>query len=414
MTLSTVNIMLNRRLLAIFVLGFASGLPLALTGGTLMAWFTEADINLKMIGALTLLGLPYTFKFLWAGVMDYYHFFPKLGKRKSWILLMQAGVVIALLILANNNPEKNSYLMLILAFLVAFFSASQDISINAYTTELLLPDERGLGAAYTVFAYRIAMLVSGGLALIFADYWGFKVTYQIMALVMIVLMIATYYMPKANEIANQSSSLYKTIRVALLDILTRDKSILIILFIIFYKFGDALALSLMTNFLLKELAFSLTEIGVAYKVVSMVAVILGGIIGGVILTRMNLFFGLLIFGLMQSFSNLFFVLLAVVGKNYSLMILSVFIENFCSGLSTAALVAFIMYLCNQSYTATQFAFFSAFSSLGRVFLGPLAAFMVAQFGWQQFFVWSFLLCFPGIFLLMILKNEVLQQCIANN
>jgi len=300
----------------------------------------------------------------------------------------------------------------LVALLIAFFSASQDISVNAYTTDVLHQEERGLGAAYTVFAYRVALLISGGLALIFADYFGWKRTYEFMALLMLLTMIPTYLSPRTIELRSSAQNVYQTMRQALADILQREKIVLILFLIIFYKFGDALALSLVTNFLLHGLGFTLTEVGLAYKVVSFVAMILGGFVGGVILTRWNIYRALLVFGIAQAFSNLTFAALAMIGKDFYFMAASVFIENFCSGLSTAALLAFMMSLCNHRFTASQFALFSAVASLGRVFLGPVAALMVENLGWVQYFVWSFVMCFPGILLLILLKDEVMHHAQA--
>jgi len=406
MSHSTQKMLLNHRLLTILVIGFASGLPLALTGTTLQAWFTEAHVSLKAIGTLSLLGIPYTLKFLWAPFMDYYGF-SRLGKRKGWMLLMQLALVISLLCLSQMDPATQTSSIGITALLIAFFSASQDISINAYTTDVLMPEERGLGAAYTVFAYRIAVLVSGGLALVFADYFGWESMYQFMAFLMLLTMVPTYFAPRVADTLSSAHNLYQNTLFALRDILRRDKIILILFFILFYKFGDALALSLITNFLLHGLGFTLTEVGLAYKTVSFIAMILGGFVGGIILIRWNIYRALLVFGLAQAFSNLTFAFLAYTGKHFLLMTASVFIENFCSGLSTAALLAFMMSLCNHRYTASQFALFSAVASLGRVFLGPVAAIMVENAGWMQFFIWSFVLCFPGILILTLLKNEVL-------
>jgi len=403
--------LMSPRLSAILLLGFASGLPLALTGATLQAWFTEANVSLKAIGTLSLLGIPYTLKFLWAPLMDHYGF-KALGKRKTWILLMQLCLALTLLIISQMHPETEAFAIGLVALLIAFFSASQDISINAYTADVLHPSERGLGAAYTVFAYRIALLVSGGLALIFADYMGWRLTYQLMAVLMLLLMIPTYFSPHTQDIATSSLTLYHTMKQAVVNLLQREKIFIILLFIIFYKLGDALALSLMTNFLLHGLGFTLTEIGLAYKIVSIVAMITGGLLGGILLTRWNIYWALLVFGIAQAFSNLLFSLLALVGKHFLLMSISVFIENFCSGLSTAALLALMMSLCDHRYTASQFALFSAVASLGRVFLGPFAAMMVESLGWVQFYIWSFLFCFPSIFLLTWLKDEVMGDAHA--
>lgn len=399
------KILITPRLLAILAFGFAAGLPLNLIGSTLQAWFTEAHVNLMTIGALSLIGIPYTLKFLWAPMMDYYRI-PVLGKRRGWIAITQVGLVIALLWLAFLNPSTSALQMGVVALAIAFFSASQDISVTAYQTDILHPEERGLGAAYYIFSYRLAVLLSGGFALIFADYMGWKLTYMMMALLLALCLIPTWIAPQEQQAARTDSSLFMATWSALTDLLLRDKILLILLFIIFYKIGDALALQLMTNFLLHGLGFSLTEVGLAYKIMSFIATVLGAFIGGIVLTRWNIYRALLVFGLAQAFSNLMFVLLAIVGKDFLLMASSIFIENFCSGLSTAALLAFMMSLCQHRYAATQFALLSAIASLGRVFLGPVASLMVEHLGWAQFYFWSFLTCVPGIVILLLLKNRV--------
>ncbi len=401
------RMLVNTRLLAVLLLGFSSGLPLVLTGATLQAWFTESHINLVTIGMLSLIGIPYALKFLWAPLMDHYGI-PQLGKRKSWILIAQAGLMVMLIVLANMNPAIEAGKMAMVALIVAFFSASQDAAIDAYRTLILTIEERGLGAACYVFAYRMATLVSGGFALVFADYWGWKLTYEMMAALMLLLMIVTYFLPKTAE-NHTSSNFFNMLKASCQDLLSREKIITLLLFIMFYKLGDALALSLMTNFLLHGLGFSLTEVGLAYKTVSMIATILGGFIGGIFLIRWNIYYALLLFGLAQAFSNLTFVFLAMMGKHFWMMMGSIFIENFCSGLSTAAFLAFLMSLCHQRYTAGQYALLSAIASLGRIYLGPIAGLMVAHLGWVQFYSWAFVLSFPGIFFLMLLKNRVLDH-----
>jgi PAT family beta-lactamase induction signal transducer AmpG len=396
---------MNYRLLSVLLLGFSSGLPLALIGSTLQAWFTQAHTSLITIGFLSLLGIPYTLKFLWAPLMDHYSVMG-LGRRKGWILLTQLGLVITLLLLAAQDPKQQALYMGYLAFFIAFFSASQDIAIDAYRADLLQIEEMGIGASYYIFAYRIAILVSGGLALICAELIGWKLTYDLMALLILLLMVPAYLAPNTLELTSSSSHFLDTLKLAVVDILQREKIVWVMLFIIFYKIGDALALSLMTTFLLQGLHFSLIEVGLAYKIVSVIATILGALIAGIFLTSWNIYRALLLFGLAQAFSNLMFVLLAMVGKDFLLMVISIFIENFCSGLSTAAILAFMMSLCHRRFTASQFALLSAFASLGRVLLGPVASLIVKHLGWMHFYFISFLLCFPALIFLMRLKNEV--------
>lgn len=396
----------NPRLYSILVYGFASGLPFVLTASTLQAWLSQEHINIRAIGALSLLGIPYTIKFLWAPLLDHFSF-NFLGKRLGWVFLSQLAVAIALFCISFLHPVTEFNLMMCVAFAIAFFSATQDIAIDAYRTDILRAEERGIGASYFVFAYRIALLVAGGLALIIADNYGWQITYQCMAFLILLTVLETFFAPRPEEY--RSISLYKTLSSAFLDLLERDKFFIIFLFIIFYKFGDALGLSMLTSFLINGLNFSLSEIAYAYKFIGIVATILGGFVGGILLIRINLFWGLLWFGIAQAFSNLTFVALAMVGKSFSLMTFAIFVENFCAGLSTAALFAYLMALCNKRYAAAQYALFTATFAVGRVFLGPVASHIVASYGWSQLYIWSFILSFPGIIFLLMLNKRVVNN-----
>jgi PAT family beta-lactamase induction signal transducer AmpG len=395
----------SRRIFSVLILGFSSGLPLALTGSTLQAWFTEAGVGIAAIGALTLIGIPYTFKFLWAPVLD--RFVPPfLGRRRGWLLITQLGLCLSLLALTFYSPNDQPTLMGCIALLIAFLSASQDIAYDAYRTDVLLPSERGLGAAAVTLGYRVAMLISGGLALILADHLGWHLTYQLFAGVMLLLGVGTFFTPEVNDLSVLPKTFTAAITEPFKNLLDRDRIFLILLFIVFYKIGDALALSLMNNFLLRYLEFSLTEVGLVFKTIGLLATIIGAIVGGVVLIRINLYQALLGFGILQAFSNLLFMLLSIVGKNHLLMVLSIFIEQFCSGMSTAALVAFLMSMCDQRYTATQYALLSALAALGRVYMGPVAAMMVAHVGWASFYGWTTIACFPGLLVLMLLRSRV--------
>lgn len=397
---------LNERLLTVLFISFSSGLPLALTSSTLQAWFTQENVNLMTIGALSLVGLPYVWKFLWAPLMDRFAP-PWLGRRRGWISLMQLSLCISLFLLANMQPNVSAFSMGLLALLIAFLSASQDIAVDAYRADILHANERGLGAAFTIFAARIAMLIAGGLALIIADHFGWRFTYELMAILMGISICASYFGPEPSETILPPKTILSAVIEPFKDLLKRPDIGIILAFIVFYKIGDALALSLMSNFLLHGLGFTLTDVGVAYKTMGLFATILGAFAGGVFLARISLYQALLIFGLAQTFSNLLFMVLAYVGKNYLLMTSAIFIESFCSGMSTAALLAFLMSLCHQQYSATQYALLSALFSIGRVFLGPLAAYLVGHFGWINFYFWSFLACFPGIILLSLLRKRVI-------
>jgi PAT family beta-lactamase induction signal transducer AmpG len=304
------------------------------------------------------------------------------------------------------HPSVHTVGMAIVAFFVSFFSASFDIAVDAYRTDILNENERGLGSAYYVFAYRLGALISGGVALFLASAIGWANTYHLMAALLCVLIIPIYFAKSAEEAPITACYFFSTALLAFADLFSRDKIIWYLVFIVLYKFGDALALSLMSNFLLNELQFTLKEIGWAYKVVGFFATILGAFCGGILLLRQPLFISLMIFGLMQACSNLFFALLAWAGHHLWLMGISIFIENFCGGLSTAALMALLMSLCDKRFSATQFSVLSAIASLGRVISGVPAAFLVNILGWTSFFVWTAILSVLPLFVLLYIKREM--------
>jgi PAT family beta-lactamase induction signal transducer AmpG len=395
----------NPRLLSLVFLGFSSGLPLALTGSTLQAWFTQSGISLVAIGALSLIGIPYVWKFLWAPLMD--RFVPPLwGRRRGWIAITQLGLCVLLFIMASMDPHMHAGMIGFVAVLIAFMSASQDIAIDAYRTDILLPDERGLGMATFIFAFRIAMLCSGGLALIFADHMGWRFTYELMAVLMALSIIPTYLAPESSRLLEQPVSLYATVTESFKQLLQRDAIVLTLIFIVLYKMGDALVVALTSNFLLRGLGFTLTDVGLAYKTVGLIATIIGAFVGGGLLARIGLYRGLWVFGVAQACSNFMFMILAMVGKNYALMVSAIFIENFCAGMSTIALMAFLTSLCHERYSATQFACLSALAAIGRVFVGPLAGIMVEHLGWVSFYGWASLMCFPAIIVLSLLRTRM--------
>ena len=395
----------NPRVFAVMMLSFASGLPFALTYSTLQAWYTDAGISLLAIGSITLVTWPYLFKFLWAPLMD--RFVPgRWGRRRSWIVLTQGLLTGGLIVMAMLSPKTHPWWLAFVAFLVTFSSASQDIAIDAYRVDVLNPDERGMGAAVTSIAYRCAMLVSGALALVLAQEIGWRVAYFIMAAIMFGEIVFTLFAPNPVQEPKPPINLRQAVVDPFREFLTRNNAILILVFILIYKICDAFALSLNTPFLIRDLGFSLLEVGSITKVVGITATLLGSFVGGILLPRMGLYRALMVFGFLQMASNLLFALLAVVGKNYALMAVSIFGENFCGGLSTIVFVAFLMGLCDKRFTAFQYALFSALMSVGRIIAGPPSALMVAHLGWAHFYVWTFFMGLPALVLLWWLRHRV--------
>ncbi len=329
------------------------------------------------------MGLPYTVKFLWAPLMDRYAL-PFLGRRRGWILAAQLVLLILIVAMGLSSPKNAPWLVALLALLIAFTSASQDIVVDAYRTDLLREKERGLGAAVFVTGYRMAMLVSGALALILSESLGWQLTYTLMAVLMVSGAMATFWGPEPEEVSAPPQSLSEAVSGPLKEFFSRPSAWAFLVLIILYKIGDAFAGSLTTAFLIRGPGFSVGEVGAINKGLGLIATIVGALFGGVLMARMGLYRSLMAFGVLQAVSNLSFMGLAYVGKVYSMMVLAVAFENLSGGMGTAAFVAFLMALCDNRFTATQFALFSALASLGRVFVGPPSGFLAHEVGWTIF------------------------------
>ncbi len=395
---------MNRRkkdLIVITFLGFSSGLPFPLISSTLQAWLTSEGIDIKTIGALTFLTFPYSFKFLWSAFFDRYSI-PHLGRRKGWIFICQILIFLGLCLMITITPHHLLFFC-ILAFLVAFFSASQDISIDAYRTEILKPRDRGLGASFAVTAYRVALIVSGGLSLLMADYLGWKKALIIISSLMLLGMISTF-IAREPEVIKKPTTLKESFIEPFRDLLKRDRSLLILFFIVLYKLGDAYASSLSTAFFIRGLGFSLAEVGTINKIGGLLSAIAGSLLGGIILTRMSLFRALILFGVLQALSNLMFMVLALIGKSFLFFTLTVIIENLTGGMGTTAFLALLMGLCDRKFAASQYALLSSLASLGRFIISPTSGFVVEQLGWTVFYFVTFLVAIPGLIIIYYLKD----------
>jgi PAT family beta-lactamase induction signal transducer AmpG len=397
---------MNKRtkdLAVVTILGFASGLPFPFISGTLQAWLTYEGIDIKTIGFLTILTFPYSFKFLWSAFFDRYSI-NKLGRRKGWILICQLSIMAGMALMIMLTPQ-NLMPFIIIAIFVAFFSASQDISIDAYRTEIIKPKDRGLAVSFAVTAYRLALIIAGGLCLLMADHVGWKPALMIVTSLLFFGIISTLL---ANEpvTVKTPNSLKESFIEPFKDLLKRDKSILILLFIVLYKLGDAYASSLSTAFFIRGVGFSLTEVGTVNKIGGLISTIFGSLIGGILLTRISLYRALILFGIFQALSNLMFMAIAIVGKSLPLFISTVVIENFTGGMGTTAFLALLMGLCNRSFAATQYALLSSLASLGRVIISPTSGFVVENIGWTAFYFITFLVAIPGLFFIIPLKNYI--------
>jgi len=397
------------RVFPLLVLGFASGLPLALTSGTLQAWATVEKVSLEQIGFLTLVGSAYTLKFLWAPFLDRFAF-PFLGRRRGWMFVSQ--IVLALLIAAMGLFSPGSHLGIIaaLAVLVAFMSATQDIAFDAYSTDVLRSEERAAGAALKVLGYRLAMIVSGGLALVIADHWlGWHNTYVLMGAFMGLCAFATLIAPEPEVRSVAPRTLKEAVIEPLREFFLRPEAITILLLIVLYKLGDAFAGALSTTFLIRGAGFSVSQVGSVNKIFGLAATIIGALIGGSLMAKLGLYRSLMLFGVMQAVSNFGYWLLAVSPTSLWLMTTVVAVENLCGGLGTAAFVALLMALCKQQFSATQFALLSALSAVGRTYLaGPITPLLVNSYGWPAFFLFTVLIAIPGLVLLWWRRRDILS------
>ena len=395
----------HRRVGVMLPLGFASGLPLALTAGTLQAWLTVDGVDLQTIGFFTLVGLPYTLKFLWAPLMDRFSL-PWLGRRRGWILAMQLGLLAGILMLAMLEPHDIPVAVAVVALTVAFLSASHDIVYDAYRTDVLKPEERGVGAGVSVTGYRLAMLVSGAGALVLSERIGWHATYIMMAGCMLIGIGATLVSPEPTDPGKPPRSLSEAVRGPLQQFFEKKPAVGLLLLIVLYKFGDAFAASLTTAFLIRGVQFTPTDVGVVNKGMGLLATIVGALIGGALLNRLGLYRALLTFGVLQACSNLSFMVLAEAGRDYGVMVTAVAFENLSGGMGTTAMVALMMALCDHRYTATQFALLSALASVGRVFVGPPSGYLADAVGWAPFYFITFLAALPGLWALWRLRRHL--------
>ncbi len=394
------KILRSRKMAALLLLGFASGLPLFLTSRTLQAWMKDSQVDLGVIGWFSLIGLPYTLKFLWAPFLD--RFVPPfLGRRRGWLLMTQVGLLVAIAAMSLQQPKEALQLLGINALVIAFLSATQDIASDAYRTDILEPAELGLGASTWVLGYRVAILVAGSLALILADYICWQRVYLLLAGLMAIGIFTTLWAPEPRDRVSPPQTLKDAIYLPFKEFFSRlgiKSAILVLLFVLLFKLGDALVGNMATPFLL-DIGYSKTEIGALQGTLGFLATTVGVVGGGVLLTRIGINRSLWIFGGLQALSNLGYFALTRLPTATQWLSVAISLENFCAGLVTAAFVAYLMSQCNHAFTATQYALLSSLMASSNIILAAPAGDLAKATGWSIFFLLTLLASLPGLVLL---------------
>lgn len=397
---SPIRIFGQPKMAILLLLGFSSGLPFYLTSKTLQGWMTTAHVDLATIGFFSLVTLPYSLKFVWAPVMDRY-IPPFLGRRRGWVLITQILLLLAIAAMSLHDPVQGLRMLAINAIAIAFFSASQDISLDAYRTDVLESREMGAGAAVFVLGYRIAMITTGALAFFLADRITWPSVYLILSTLMLIGIATTFFAPEPVLSDAPPKTLVEAVVLPFADFFQRvgwGRAVFVLLFIVLYKYSDSLAGSMTTPFLLQT-GFSQSEVGAVFLGVGVIATIAGVVVGGAVIGKLGINKPLWIFVVFQGLSNLTYYGLSLAGKDHAFMVAAIITENFGLGLVTAAMTAYLMSMCNKRFTATQFALLSSLMAASRDILVAPAGKLAEVVGWPGFFLVTVVMAIPPLLLL---------------
>jgi len=390
--------LMNKRLLVVGLHGFAAGVPFTLVNEVLQAWLTVEKISIVTIGLFAYVQTPYAWKFLWAPFLDRYRL-PFLGRRRGWIFLFQVLLLISIGILGLSNPASSLTLTALAAVLVAFYSASHDIVVDAYRADVLLPEERGPGSSYYVLFYRLASFFAGGIALILADYVSWRTVYFVMSVTMIAGLFATWIAPEVEWAKEKPpGSLLQASWLPLKEFFGRPAPFQVLLFALIYKIDANVAQALMSTFFLQT-GFTLTELGAIRKTVSVVGSLAGAVVGGLIMVKIGMKRSLWVFGVLQGIVGICFVAMTYMGRDSTMLAITVFSEFFFSGMGTAAYSAFFLAICDKRYSATQYALLTSIMAQSRILVQGQMGYLQAAVGWTNYFAISILAMIPGLLLL---------------
>ena len=388
-----------------FLLGISSGLPYLLTGSTLQAWMTDQHVDLKVIGLFALVKAPYNFKFLWAPFMDRYSL-PFLTQRRSWMIFTQVGLAGFLLALGFSDPASNPFKIALFAFLVSTLSASQDIVIDAYRTESLDGNQLGMATSSYITGYRVGMLIAGALALYISDHfhWAWSGVYALMAVFVSIGVLAALISPEQKN-TPKPRTLKEAVIEPFLDFFKRAHSIWLIVFIVFFKFGDNLASAMLTPFIL-SIGYTKTEYALVAKGVGFIAVVAGGFLGGPLMLKLGVVRSLWVFGIGQAIAVLSFSWLANAGHSIQALSIAIIGENFFIGCGSAAFSAFLSVITNKKFSATQYALLSSFMALSVTLFSTPSGYLAEKLGWSSYFVFCALLTIPSFLLLLKVQKYI--------
>jgi PAT family beta-lactamase induction signal transducer AmpG len=398
---------LTPRQLIILVMGFASGLPLLLTLSTLSYWLKKVGTDLTAIGLFSAVGAPYGYKFLWSPVIDQVRLpllAALLGHRKSWLFVLQLLLAAAIFALGLTDPAEAPFGTALAVVVVAFFSASQDIVIDAYRIEILDAEEQAAGAATTQVGYRIGLLLAGAGAIALSDFVSWPVVFDTLAACILACAVFTLFIPEPKirrpSFGNDYAAwLNEAVVQPFREFMQRRGWLVVLLFILFYKFGDAFS-GFLANPFYVQMGFSGVEIAAITKVYGILATVIGGLLGGAVVTRIGLFRTLMIGGILQAATNLLFTVLALHGHDLILLGIAISADNLAGGVAAAAFVAYLSGLCNRAFTATQYALLSSFMAQGRTLMSMPSGWLAKQLGWPEFWAVTALMAIPGLLLLL--------------
>jgi len=390
-------------MLAILLLAGASGFPNQLTESALQAWLKDVGTTNTTIGLVSYVALPYLLKPFWAPLVDRFPL-PLLGRRRGWILAMQLAIAAGLALLALQSPAISLTGVSVCALAIVFFSATQDISVDAYRTDISLPGERGLAAAATNLGYRTASYGALAVALVIADHFGWRAAFLVVAGAMLLFCVATVRAPSTDN-RYQPRSLRESVTAPLKELLGTPSALTFIAVVLLFKIGDAFANKLFTPFMM-DVGFSKTDLGIIIKPLFTAGSLVGSVLGGLLMVRLGLLRSMLGFGALQALSNLLYCVLAAVGKSYAIMCVAVFVEHVAAALGNIALVALIMALCDRRYSAFQYALLSAIALLPRYSLGYPAGWVADHGGWYLYYVTSFAIALPGLAMVWLTRAKI--------